>query len=272
MKYTLPRIVLTALSIGGAIIFLLPFYLMFVMSTENNTQIFAGLSLIPGSNLLRNFQGIGGFTYFRPFLNSIIVGASSVVLTVFFSAMAGFGIAKYNFKHKDVVFGLILATLMVPPEIGIIAYVTQMRIMRLNDTYLPLIIPSMANAFGVFWMTGYMKNSIPAEILDSGRIDGCNDMGIFLRLVLPIIKPALFTLSIVSFVQSWNNYMLPLVLINDPRRFTVPLAIAAVGTQFIPDYGARILGITIGILPVFLIFLFTSKVVTKGLTEGAVKG
>ncbi len=130
----------------------------------------------------------------------------------------------------------------------------------------------MANAFSVFWMTQYIKDAFPYELIESGRIDGCSDMGIFLRMALPIIKPAIFTLSVISFLQSWNNYLLPMIMINDPKKFTVPLVIASIGNMFVADYGARLLAVAAGILPIMIVFILFSRQITEGLASGAVKG
>jgi ABC-type glycerol-3-phosphate transport system permease component len=264
--------ILTVVLMTLAVLTIIPFYLMFVMSTMDNASIFSGPTLLPGKELAANFVSILGVNYFRAFMNSAIVALCSVLLTVFFSSLAGFALAKYEFPYKKVIYSCIIATLLVPQEIGLVAYVWEMRAMGISKTLLPLILPHIASAFGVFWMAQYMKDSIPGELLESGRMDGCNDFRIFYGIVLPIIQPALFTLAVISFLNSWNNYMLPLVLVNDPSRFTIPLAIAGIGNQYMPDYGARILGVCIGILPILLLFLVFSKSITEGLTAGAVKG
>ena len=117
-------------------------------------------------------------------------------------------------------------------------------------------------------MWPWMKN----ELMESSLLDGCTDMGIFLKMVLPIVKPALFTLSIIAFLQSWNSYLLPMIMINDPKMFTIPLVIASIGNMFVADYGARILAVVVGILPIMIIFMIFSKQITEGLASGAVKG
>mgnify|MGYP000257955720 CR=1 FL=1 len=157
-------------------------------------------------------------------------------------------------------------------EVGLVAYVWEMRVLHLSKTFLPLILPNIANAFGVFWMTQYIGDAFPYELMESSRLDGCTDMGIFLRMVLPIVKPALFTLSIIAFLQSWNSYLLPMIMINDPKMFTIPLVIASIGNMFVADYGARILAVVVGILPIMIIFMVFSKQITEGLASGAVKG
>lgn len=260
------------LVIFAATVSIIPFILMFLMSTQNNQSIFLGKILSIGNSLGNNFQTILAADYFRSLLNSLIVAGSSTALTVFFGAMAGFGFAKYNFRHKKLVFQLVLFTMMVPIEVGLVAFVWEMRMLHLSKTFLPLILPNIANAFGVFWMTQYIRDAFPYELMESGRLDGCTDMGIFLRMVLPIIKLAIFTLSVIAFLQSWNNYLLPMIMINDPKMFTVPLVIASIGNMFVADYGARILAVVMGILPIMIVFIIFSRQITEGLASGAVKG
>ncbi len=266
------RKIINLLVIALATISIIPFLLMFLMATQDNQTIFAGNILTFGRSLSDNFQTVAEAEYFRSFLNSLFVSVSSTLLTVFFGAMAGFGFAKYEFRHKKIIYQLVILTMLVPMEVGLVAFVWEMKILHLSKTFLPLILPNMANAFSVFWMTQYIKDAFPYELIESGRIDGCSDMGIFLRMALPIIKPAIFTLSVISFLQSWNNYLLPMIMINDPKKFTVPLVIASIGNMFVADYGARLLAVAAGILPIMIVFILFSRQITEGLASGAVKG
>ena len=266
------RKIINLLVIALATISIIPFLLMFLMATQDNQTIFAGKILTFGRSLSDNFQTVAEAEYFRSFLNSLFVSVSSTLLTVFFGAMAGFGFAKYEFRHKKIIYQLVILTMLVPMEVGLVAFVWEMKILHLSKTILPLILPNMANAFSVFWMTQYIKDAFPYELIESGRIDGCSDMGIFLRMALPIIKPAIFTLSVISFLQSWNNYLLPMIMINDPKKFTVPLVIASIGNMFVADYGARLLAVAAGILPIMIVFILFSRQITEGLASGAVKG
>lgn len=266
------RKIINLLVIALATISIIPFLLMFLMATQDNQTIFAGKILTFGRSLSDNFQTVAEAEYFRSFLNSLFVSVSSTLLTVFFGAMAGFGFAKYEFRHKKIIYQLVILTMLVPMEVGLVAFVWEMKILHLSKTFLPLILPNMANAFSVFWMTQYIKDAFPYELIESGRIDGCSDMGIFLRMALPIIKPAIFTLSVISFLQSWNNYLLPMIMINDPKKFTVHLVIASIGNMFVADYGARLLAVAAGILPIMIVFILFSRQITEGLASGAVKG
>jgi multiple sugar transport system permease protein/cellobiose transport system permease protein len=153
-----------------------------------------------------------------------------------------------------------------------VAYVIEMRYLHLSGTLIPLILPWVANAFGVFWMTQFIRSSVPNEVLESARLDGCSDYGAFFRIVVPFIAPAITTLSLLVFLWSWNNFLLPLIMITDPNLYTIPLSITTLSDAYRTDLAAQILGLTIGTLPVLVLFTIGSKSFVRGLTAGSIKG
>ena len=251
---------------------LLPFYIMIVMGTYQNEDLFQKIVVLPGSYLLENLKTVAASRFDLVYLNSLIVSVASTLLSVFVSAFAGFAFAKHEFKHKNKIFSAVLLTMMIPGQLGLVAYVIEMRYLGASGTLLPLILPWVANAFGVFWMTQFMKGAIPTEVLESARIDGCSDIGVFFRIVLAFIYPAITTLSLLVFLWSWNNYLLPLIIINKPELFTIPLGITSLGNAYRTDLAAQILGLTLGTIPVLILFAFGSKSFIRGLTAGSVKG
>ncbi|MFC5652315.1 carbohydrate ABC transporter permease [Paenibacillus solisilvae] len=251
---------------------LLPFYIMIVMGTYQNEDLFQKIVLVPGSYLMENFKTVAQSRFDLVYLNSLIVSIASTLLSVFVSAFAGFAFAKHEFKYKNKIFGAVLLTMMIPGQLGLVAYVIEMRYLGVSGTLLPLIMPWVANAFGVFWMTQFMKGAIPTEVLESARIDGCSDVGVFFRIVLAFVYPAITTLSLLVFLWSWNNYLLPLIIINKPELFTIPLGITSLGNAYRTDLAAQILGLTLGTIPVLILFAFGSKSFIRGLTAGSVKG
>lgn len=251
---------------------LIPFYVMFVMATQNTAGINAGKVLMPGKYFIENLQTVMRSGFHVYYFNSMYIAIVTVALSVFVSALTGFAFAKYQFKFKKGLYGFILVNMMVPAPLGLIAYVVQMRAMKLSQTHVPLIMVFVATTFGVFWMSQYIKSAVPNEILESARIDGCNEFRIFMQIVIPYIKPALGTLSIIIFMWSWNNYLLPLVMLNKTSLYTIPLGIATLGTRYRTDYGARICGLAIGTIPLLLVFTAGSSTFIKGLTAGAIKG
>ena len=245
---------------------------MMVMGTYQNEDLFQKIVVLPGSYLLENLKTVAASRFDLVYLNSLIVSVASTLLSVFVSAFAGFAFAKHEFKHKNKIFSAVLLTMMIPGQLGLVAYVIEMRYLGASGTLLPLILPWVANAFGVFWMTQFMKGAIPTEVLESARIDGCSDIGVFFRIVLAFIYPAITTLSLLVFLWSWNNYLLPLIIINKPELFTIPLGITSLGNAYRTDLAAQILGLTLGTIPVLILFAFGSKSFIRGLTAGSVKG
>ncbi|MNW39588.1 L-arabinose transport system permease protein AraQ [compost metagenome] len=262
------RLVLSLLSIT----FLFPFYIMIVMGTYYSENLFKSLPLFPSNYLLNNFRTILSADFLLNYWNSFYVAVLYTLITVAISAITGFAFGKYEFRGRRVLYTFILATMMIPGQLGLIAYVMEMKWFHLNNTHVPLLIAALNNAFGVFFMTQFVQSSVPTEIIESARIDGCREPQIFYRIVLPFLMPAVSTLGLISFLGSWNNYLLPLVTLNHPKLYTLPLGIANLSTVFRTDYSASILGLSLGTLPLIILFLFGSKTLVQGLTGGAIKG
>ncbi len=255
-----------------SLISLAPFYMMLMMSTQYNEDIFKGMVLLPGNYFIQNFATVMKSKFYLYYLNSIYVSLFSTVLCLFISSLTGYALSKYEFKLKKPIYYFIIMTMMVPSQIGLIGYVVEMRAMHINNTLLPLIIIWTTNAFGVFWMTQYISQAVHSELIESARMDGCNDFGIFIKIVLPCIKPAIATLSMVIFLWSWNNYLLPLVIVSNSGLFTIPLGISSLGGYYRTDYAARMTGLAFSTIPLIIIFISGSKYFVRGLTAGAVKG
>jgi cellobiose transport system permease protein len=251
---------------------LIPFYIMFIMGTYISEDLYTGIKVFPGTYFLENLSTVLQQNFFYYYKNSLTVSVVHTVITVFVSALTGFTFAKYNFKGKKLFYYFILGTLMIPPQLGLIGFVVEMRWLGLNNTLYPLILAGIANAFGTFWMTQYISGAVPDEIIESGRLDGCSDIGIFIRIILPVIKPAQITLFLLLFLWSWNEYMTPLVLISKPELYTIPLAISLISSEYRTDYGARILALSLSTIPIIIIFSFGSKHLIRGLVGGSVKG
>ncbi len=266
------KIVLNALLAVISLISLAPFYFLLVMTTQNTENIFKGRMFWFGTHFAENFRTIleGGF--FRSFWNSAYIAVVTTVLCVLICAMSGFALTKYEFKLKKPIMAFIVATIMVPGQIGMVGFLIEMRALDLNQTHWPLIISGLTNAFGVFWMVQFMKTSLHTELIESARVDGCSEPRIFAQIVLPVVTPALSTLSLLVFLGSWNNYLLPLIVINKESLFTIPLSINALGNLYRTDYGARLTGLLVSVAPLIVIFALNTKSFVRGLTAGAVKG
>ena len=190
---------------------------------------------------------------------------------LFFCSLAGYAFAMFEFKFKDKLFLFVMATMLLPAFVGMIPTVITMSWLGWLNQPKALIVPAACTALGVFMMRQYITSAIPRDLIDAARIDGCGEFGIFFRIVLPLITPALGTLGLVTFIGSWNNFMGPLIVMRDMEMFTVPLALRALqGTGQTP-WGAICAGSSIAVLPLLVMFVMASRRLIEGLTAGAVK-
>lgn len=268
-KRSIPLILLMCVA---TFISIFPFYVMIIMGTHYNEDLFKHIQLLPGNYLLNNLKTVINGNFFRAYWNSIYIAVSATVLAVLVSAMAGYAFSKFRFKGRGFLQGFVLATMMIPQGLGLVAFTMEMKAFGWNQTHLPFIIPWAANALGVFLMTQSMRDSVPTEILESARIDGCGELRLFFSFVIGLSKPIILTLGLLVFLSSWNNFLIPLVMINKQDMFTIPLAMYSLGAVYRTDYAARVLGLTLGTLPLILLFMFNSKSFIQGLAAGAVKG
>ena len=262
----------TALAFFMSLIFIIPFYLLANMATYRTEDLYTKFTILPSDYFFENLKTVQNGLFVGSMGNSLFVSVFATAISVFVSALIGFAISKYQFRGKKFLFNFVLLTMMIPSGLGIIAFVIEMRILGFVDTFVPLILVFGASSYGAFWMTQYIGGCVPLEVIESARIDGCNEFNIFIRIVIPFIKPAIFTLSILVFLWSWNNYLMPIVILNSASKFTIPLAVATLGSMYFQDHAARITGLMLGIMPLFIIFVLGSRIFVKGLSDGAVKG
>ena len=257
--------------IAGITIF--PFYDMFVMSTHTTKEIFSFPPFLSfGSNLAENFKNMNlSVDFLRAFRNSLIITCSYVVLVLLFCSMGGYAFAVYNFPGRDILFAILLGTMMIPATAGIIPWYIMMSKFHWVDTFRALIIPNCANAFGIYWMRQYCKNNVPTSLVEAARIDGCSEWTIFFRIVAPILLPAYASLGIMNFVNVWNDFMQPMMILKNPKLQTLPLMLRTMVSDRGTDYGAMMLASTCAVLPLLVVFLCASKYFMDGLTAGAVK-
>ena len=249
-----------------------PLYIVFIMGTYYSEDIFRQLPILPSTYLLENLKVVFQKGFFQSYMNSIFVSVISVVTSVSISTMIGFGLAKYRFRGRHLILTFIMGVMMIPAQITMIGYMLEMKSMHLLGTLWPLIICWLANPLGAFLMTQFISDGVPNELLEAARIDGCSEFGMFLRVVLPCIKPGVLTLSTLIFLWSWNNYVLPVILINKQELFTIPLMINNLSNAFRSDYGAIMCALSLAVLPMIIIFSLCSKTFIKGIAAGAVKG
>lgn len=254
------------------LIMFFPLYIVFVMGTYYSEDIFKGLPILPSDYFLTNLKLVISKGYFSAYFNSITVSVVSVILSVLVSTMIGFALAKYNFKGKKFIFAFVMAIMMIPGQISMIGYMLEMRKLNLINTLLPLIFTWAAHPLGAFLMMQFISDGIPDELLESARLDSCSEPGIFFKIVIPCIKSGFVTLATLVFLWSWNNYVLPLILINKQELFTIPLMVNNLSNAFRSDYGAIMCALGLSVLPMIVIFSLCSRTFIQGIAAGAVKG
>lgn len=254
------------------VIALIPFYLMAVMGTYRTEELYTGFKFRPGDYLSANLASIAQYNFIRYYLNSLTVAVVSTVGCLFASSLAGYVFAKFRFSGRNALFILIVGALAVPVQLNLVGLTIELKWLGLINSLLPLCFIGMASPFAVFWMRQYAQTGVPNEILESGRIDGCSEWGGFYRLVFPVLRPALIPVGLLQFVWSWNSYMTPLVLLSDVKKFTIPLAISLLSTEYRANLAAQILCLSISTIPMVILFACFSKYLIQGLVAGSVKG
>jgi multiple sugar transport system permease protein len=259
-------------SIGG-LIMLMPFYFMFVFATHTRADIF---TLPPplwfGRDFFTNLALLNSkIPFWRSLGWSLYVAVMSTVLTLFFCSMAGYAFALMNFRFKNLIFAVVLGTMLVPSFMSMIPTFMVMDLLGWIDEHRALYLPTAANAFGIFLMRQFAMTAVPPELIEAARIDGCSEFGIYWRIVLPLLKPALGTLGLITFISSWNNFMGPLIVMRSAENYTLPLALRTLQSPVNTEWGALMAGSTIATLPLIILFILSSKQLIAGLTAGAVK-
>ncbi|MDQ0338640.1 lactose/L-arabinose transport system permease protein [Caldalkalibacillus uzonensis] len=274
MRQEFNKLLLLIVAMVGVTISIFPFYWMFTASTLTESQIFkVPPTLVPGTNFFENLDKLqNAWPVWKALFNSIFVSGITTVTTVFFSALAGFAFAKYQFKGRELLFFAVLLIMMVPTQVMLVPMFIIMMNFDWIDTYYALIIPFLVTPFGVFLMRQQMLG-FPTELIEAARIDGCKDLGIFFKIVLPTMKPACAALGIVTFMQQWGNFIWPLVVINSREMYTLPLMLAMmVQPGQVVQYGPVMVGAVLGLIPMLLLFLLFQKHFVSGVFSGSVKG
>ena len=208
--------------------------------------------------------------YNRYFINSVFIATASTLLTLFFCSLGGYAFAKYQFRGQKILFGILLASMMVPFQVLLVPLFGLMYDIGWLNSYKAIVIPFSVGAFGVFLMRQFIV-TIPSELLDAARIDGCSEFGIYYRIVLPIIKPALGALTIYSFLGSWNGYLWPLIILRDEAKYTLPIGLANLVGIYRQDYGMLMAGTLLSLMPIVILFLAMQREFVQGITLGSVK-
>lgn len=253
------------------------FYILFVNSTRSHADLQKGFAALPGGYFIKNFINVandGTFPMVRGIMNSLIVSGSCAAICTYFSSLTAYGLYAYDFKLKKVAFTFIMAILVMPTQVTAMGFLRLITGMHMNDSLLPLIIPSIASPAVFYFMYSYLESSLPLSLVEAARIDGSWEFRTFNQIVLPIMKPAIAVQAIFTFVGSWNNYFVPALVIETKSKMTVPILIALLrGADYMnQDMGKIYMMIMVAIVPIILVYLFLSKYIIAGVTLGGVKG
>ncbi len=207
----------------------------------------------------------------RWFFNSFYISLSTTLLVVVFSSMAGYAFSKLRFPGRDAIFFFMIAMMMLPKYVLLVPLFRLMNNLGWYNTYAGLIIPEVAVPFGIFLMRQFMQ-SIPKEMLEAARMDGCNEFSIFVRIVVPLVSAPIASLAIFEFVKSWNDYVWQLIMTKSESMKTLPLGVSGLQLEAMPAYGNMMAGAVLSALPMIVLFIAFQKYFTRGITLGAVKG
>lgn len=260
----------------GALLMIAPFYFMFVFATHPRDDIFKmpppmwfGWAAYPMNYglLLRRLP-----TFWWNFAHSVKVAVITTALQLFFCSLAGYAFSMYDFKFKKQLFATVLATMLIPPFLGMVPTFIIMKWLGLLDTHVALWLPAAVGALGIFMMRQYITSAVPKELIEAARCDGCSEFRIYWNVVLPLLGPALGTLGLITFIGSWNNFMSPLIVLHNMEDYTIPLALRSMQDPQNTPWGAVMLGASLAVLPLLILFIFSSRRLIAGLTAGALKG
>lgn len=252
------------------------FYVLFVNATRTHADIQSGFSAVPGGNFWNNWTNLvtGSQPILSGMINSILVSSLCALFSTYFSAMTAYAIHVYNFKGKKFMFTFILAIMMIPSQVTALGFIQFMDKLHLVNTFVPLIVPTIAAPVTFYYMKQYMESTLPLSIIEAARIDGSGEFRTFNKIVIPLMKPAIAVQAIFTFVSSWNNYFMPALILKQEKIKTLPILIAQLRSadwlKF--DMGQVYMMIAFSIFPVIIVYIYLSKYIVQGVALGSVKG
>ncbi|MCO1653554.1 carbohydrate ABC transporter permease [Pseudonocardia humida] len=259
--------------IATAVVFIVPFYYMIVAASrpmaEMNQQ---PPPILPGPDLWSNIvkaieqQNIG-----LALVNSFIVSGIITLSTVLFCTLAGYAFAKMRFRGRNVLFAIALGTMMIPPSLGVVPLYSLMATLGLAGDLSSVILPTLVQCFGLFFMRQYLQDALPDELLEAARVDGATSLRTFWSIVLPIARPGMAVLGMLTFMTAWNDFFWPVIVLNSSNP-TIQVALNNLGSGYVPDTSVIMAGTLVGTLPVIVVFLLLGRQIVGGIIAGAVKG
>ncbi|MFR9795687.1 carbohydrate ABC transporter permease [Streptomyces sp. MS06] len=262
-----------AVLIAAALVSAFPFYWTIVAATRSNSELAASPpAMLPGGNLMHNFrQVLEQADIGKALLNSLIVSGSVTVGTVLCSTLAGFAFAKLRFRGRNALLALTIGTMMIPPQLGVIPLFMLVAKLHWVNQLQAVILPGLVSAFGVFFMRQYLVQALPDELIEAGRVDGASTARIFWSIVIPVARPGMAVLAILTFMASWNDFFWPIIALTSQEP-TVQVALRQLGGGYVHDQSVIMAGTLLGTLPVLVVFGLLGRQIVGGIMQGAVKG
>ncbi|WP_438494768.1 carbohydrate ABC transporter permease [Paenibacillus sp. IHBB 3054] len=278
-KLTPSSLLLVILFVVLAALMLFPLYALFLASLKPATELFRyGLNvrldfdLMSFTNYKSIFSGEGAAAnYFGWYKNSLLISVLFTLLSLLLSSMVGYGLGMYRFKGRNLIFTLVLVVMMIPVEIILLPLYKLTISLKLINTIWGVILPFVVAPLPIFFFRQFALG-LPKDFMDAGRIDGCSEYGIFFKIMVPLMAPAFGAITILQAMNSWNNFLWPLIVLRTTEQFTLPIGLASFVSPLGNNYEALIAGAVLAILPILLVFLFFQRYFMEGLTVGGVKG
>lgn len=250
-----------------------PLWWSFVIGSKDATAINSGsVSLIPGGNFLANARTVvDSLPFWKAMGNSVIVSTVVALAVVLLSTLAGFAFSKLRFRGKEGMLVFVIATMAVPTQLGIVPLFIVMSKLGWIGSLGAVIVPSLVNAFGVFWMTQYLKEALPDELIEAARVDGATVFRTFWNVALPAARPGAAMLGLFTFIATWTNFFWPFIVL-DPGNPTLPVALQQLQAEYYVDYSLVLAGVVLAALPLIVVFAVAGRQLVSGIMQGAVKG
>ena len=257
-----------------AVLFFFPFYYVFVLASWPDSSMFViPPHILFGNAFIQNLKHLfAQVNFLRNMFNSFSIAVISTATEIFFCTMGGAAFALYSFRGKNFLFSFMLVTYMIPGSLSIVPFFKIIKAFGWYNTWLPLIVPGMSNAFGIFLMTQYIRSSVHRDLLDAARIDGMGEFRILIRVIFPLSKSGVSVLGILTFIGSWNTFLYAYLMLPSRKWTTFPVALATLFSKATGGYGAIMVGNAIALLPLTVVLFIFSKQIISGIAEGGLKG
>lgn len=268
------KTIIYIICISLSVLSILPFWIMFVNATRSTPEIQNGLSLLPSTHMMSNLRVLldKSFDPIQGFLNSFIISSSATLCTVYFSSLAAYGLVTYNWKLRNPFFTFIMCVMMIPSQASAIGFYQFMYKLHWTNNFLPLILPAIAAPAVVFFMRQYLLATLSIEIVEASRVDGSSEFFTFNRIILPLMMPAVATQAIFAFVGNWNNLFMPLILLTQKDKYTMPIMVSLLrGDIYKTEFGSIYMGLALTALPLFVVYFLLSRYIIAGVALGGVK-